>query len=309
MGAEPVRRPREPRRGRGSCKRAQRARARARAGRRSRPPRSRRRGPACRGRRTSAGSASASSGTWAGCTTRSAYFAARPDLPALPPPPADVLAHVRVQRELRPAAVARRGRARQGLAARTRCPATAGRSSRTCARSTRTCGRTPARSCCSWAASSRQDARVEPRRARSTGTCSSTREHAGVQALVRDLNRVYRDASRRSGRSTSRTRASAGSRPTTRRQRARVRAAGRGTASGRSSASATSRRCRATSYRVGMPRPAAGSRRSTRDSAYYGGSDVGNLGGIEAEAVPWHDQPYSAELTLPPLGVVWLVPE
>ena len=36
---------------------------------------------------------------------------------ALPPPPDDVLADVRVQRELRPAAVARRGRARQGLAA------------------------------------------------------------------------------------------------------------------------------------------------------------------------------------------------
>ena len=29
--------------------------------------------------------------------------------------------------------------------------------------------------------------------ARSTGTCSRTREHAGVQSLVRDLNRVYRD--------------------------------------------------------------------------------------------------------------------
>jgi hypothetical protein len=25
--------------------------------------------------------------------------------------------------------------------------------------------------------------------------------------------------------------------------------------------------------------------------------------------VPWHDQPFSAQLTLPPLGAVWLVPE
>jgi 1,4-alpha-glucan branching enzyme len=25
--------------------------------------------------------------------------------------------------------------------------------------------------------------------------------------------------------------------------------------------------------------------------------------------VPWHDQPFSAEVTLPPLGAVWLVPE
>jgi 1,4-alpha-glucan branching enzyme len=45
------------------------------------------------------------------------------------------------------------------------------------------------------------------------------------------------------------------------------------------------------------------------DSAFYGGSGVGNLGGVEAEAVPWHEQPFSAALTLPPLGAVWLVPE
>jgi 1,4-alpha-glucan branching enzyme len=45
------------------------------------------------------------------------------------------------------------------------------------------------------------------------------------------------------------------------------------------------------------------------DSAYYGGTDVGNLGGVDAEGVPWHDQPFSAEITLPPLGAIWLVPE
>ena len=44
-------------------------------------------------------------------------------------------------------------------------------------------------------------------------------------------------------------------------------------------------------YRVGMPR-----------------AGVGNLGVVEAEALPWHDQPFSAELTMPPLGVVWLKP-
>ena len=45
------------------------------------------------------------------------------------------------------------------------------------------------------------------------------------------------------------------------------------------------------------------------DSEFYGGSGVGNMGGVTAQAKPWHDQPYSAEVTLPPLGVVWLVPE
>jgi 1,4-alpha-glucan branching enzyme len=62
-------------------------------------------------------------------------------------------------------------------------------------------------------------------------------------------------------------------------------------------------------YRVGMPSPGRWREALNTDSTYYGGSDVGNLGGVEAEPVPWHDQPYSAELTLPPLGAVWLVPE
>jgi 1,4-alpha-glucan branching enzyme len=45
------------------------------------------------------------------------------------------------------------------------------------------------------------------------------------------------------------------------------------------------------------------------DSSYYGGSDVGNLGGIEAGPIAWHNQPFSAEVALPPLGTLWLVPE
>jgi 1,4-alpha-glucan branching enzyme len=36
---------------------------------------------------------------------------------------------------------------------------------------------------------------------------------------------------------------------------------------------------------------------------------VGNLGGVETTDRAWHDQPQSAELTLPPLGVLWLRPE
>jgi 1,4-alpha-glucan branching enzyme len=62
-------------------------------------------------------------------------------------------------------------------------------------------------------------------------------------------------------------------------------------------------------YRIGLP--AAGRWREVlnTDSAYYGGSDTGNLGGVACEEKPWHDQPFSAEVTLPPLGVVWLVPD
>jgi 1,4-alpha-glucan branching enzyme len=39
----------------------------------------------------------------------------------------------------------------------------------------------------------------------------------------------------------------------------------------------------------------------------YGGSGVGNLGGVEAVAEPWHGRPASAILQLPPQGVIWLV--
>jgi 1,4-alpha-glucan branching enzyme len=62
-------------------------------------------------------------------------------------------------------------------------------------------------------------------------------------------------------------------------------------------------------YRVGMPTCCRWKELLNTDSSYYGGSGVGNMGGVEAEAVPWHDQPFSALLTLPPLGAVWLVPE
>ena len=54
------------------------------------------------------------------------------DPPQVPSRRADVLADLRLHRKLLPAAVARRSGPRQRLAARTRCPATCGRSSPTC---------------------------------------------------------------------------------------------------------------------------------------------------------------------------------
>jgi 1,4-alpha-glucan branching enzyme len=62
-------------------------------------------------------------------------------------------------------------------------------------------------------------------------------------------------------------------------------------------------------YRVGFPQPGRWAEVLNTDSTYYGGSDVGNLGGVEATAKPWHDQPFSAEVTLPPLAVCWFAPE
>ena len=63
------------------------------------------------------------------------------------------------------------------------------------------------------------------------------------------------------------------------------------------------------SYRLGLPSSGRWTERMNTDSSHYGGSDQGNLGGVEAEGVGWHGQPFSAEFTLPPLGVLWLVPD
>ena len=117
------------------------------------------------------------------------YFSTRPDPPPVPPPRADVLARLRVERELHPAALPRRGRARQGLAARE----DAGRplaAARQPARALRvTCGRIPARSCSSWAASSRR--RGSGGRRRAAVVAARVRRSRGVRDLVRDLNHVY----------------------------------------------------------------------------------------------------------------------
>jgi 1,4-alpha-glucan branching enzyme len=45
------------------------------------------------------------------------------------------------------------------------------------------------------------------------------------------------------------------------------------------------------------------------DAEIYGGSGVGNLGGVEAQPAPVHDYWWSLTLTLPPLGVMLLTPD
>ena len=61
-------------------------------------------------------------------------------------------------------------------------------------------------------------------------------------------------------------------------------------------------------YRIGLPREGRWLELVNTDAEYYGGSGVGNLGGVVADARGWHEQPFSAEVTLPPLGVLWLAP-
>jgi len=60
------------------------------------------------------------------------------------------------------------------------------------------------------------------------------------------------------------------------------------------------------SYRVGVPEPGYYRELMNTDSAYYGGSNVGNLGGVQSEPEPWMERPHSIRLVLPPLAVVYL---
>jgi 1,4-alpha-glucan branching enzyme len=62
-------------------------------------------------------------------------------------------------------------------------------------------------------------------------------------------------------------------------------------------------------YRIGLPRAGRWREVLNTDAAIYGGSGVGNLGGIEAVPEPYHGRPASAIITVPPLGVLWLTPE
>lgn len=62
-------------------------------------------------------------------------------------------------------------------------------------------------------------------------------------------------------------------------------------------------------YRVGLPLEGRWLEIINTDANGYGGSGVGNLGAVTTEPRPWHGQPASAVLQLPPQGVIWLVPE
>lgn len=57
-------------------------------------------------------------------------------------------------------------------------------------------------------------------------------------------------------------------------------------------------------YRVGVPREGFYREILNSDAALYGGTDVGNAGGVVTEAQAMHGMQQSVELTLPPLGML-----
>ncbi len=134
-------------------------------------------------------------------------------------------------------------------------------------------------------------------------------EHAGIQALVRDLNRVYRE------------------RPALWQIDDDPR--GFWWLEPNDAANNVVAFCRAgddpaadvvacvcnlspvprSGYRLGLPQSGRWRELVNTDAEAYGGTNSGNIGGVEADAAGWHGQPFSAELTLPPLSVLWLVPD
>jgi 1,4-alpha-glucan branching enzyme len=62
-------------------------------------------------------------------------------------------------------------------------------------------------------------------------------------------------------------------------------------------------------YKIGMPRPGKWRELLNSDAAIYGGSNMGNLGGVTAADKPWQSQPCSAEFILPPLSILVFRPE
>lgn len=61
-----------------------------------------------------------------------------------------------------------------------------------------------------------------------------------------------------------------------------------------------------TGYGIGVPRPGVWKELLNTDSAYYGGSNIGNGGAVETVPVQRHGEAQSLELTLPPLATVYL---
>jgi 1,4-alpha-glucan branching enzyme len=62
-------------------------------------------------------------------------------------------------------------------------------------------------------------------------------------------------------------------------------------------------------YRVGLPLAGPWLEVLNSDAVEYGGSGLGNAGRVVADDHGAHGQPASAEVLLPPLGAVWLVPD
>jgi 1,4-alpha-glucan branching enzyme len=129
-------------------------------------------------------------------------------------------------------------------------------------------------------------------------------EHRGVQRLVGDLNRVYRDT----GALYQQDSDPAGFHWIDAND-----AAGNVYSFVRFGTDGSALACIANfspvpheQYRLGLPFAGRWDEVVNTDAETYFGSGVGNFGSVLAGDTPWHAQPASASVRVPPLGTLWL---
>ena len=130
--------------------------------------------------------------------------------------------------------------------------------------------------------------------------------HKGCSSSWQDLNQFYRQRAGACGRAITTWTAFTGSIAPTRRTACSPLCARRPDGASQVAVMLNLTPVPRHNYRIGLPRPGKWEEVLNSDAAIYGGSNVGNLGGVVAEEYKVHNQPFSAGLTLPPLGVVAL---
>jgi 1,4-alpha-glucan branching enzyme len=128
-------------------------------------------------------------------------------------------------------------------------------------------------------------------------------EHKGIQSLVRDLNRVYRDNPalyRNDTRPEGFQWLEGGDAEGSTFVWARL-----GDVDEKMVVVAVNMTPVERRMRMGLPTAGHWDEILNSDAAVYGGGNRGNLGGVDSEAVTWHGQAQSALVTLPPLSAVY----
>jgi 1,4-alpha-glucan branching enzyme len=128
-------------------------------------------------------------------------------------------------------------------------------------------------------------------------------EHKGIQSLVRDLNRVYRDNPalyRNDTRPEGFQWLEGGDAEGSTFVWARM-----GDVDEKMVVVAVNMTPVERRMRMGLPTAGHWDEILNSDAGAYGGGNRGNLGGVDSEAVTWHGQAQSALVTLPPLSAVY----